>query len=309
MALSDAFHYLGVATSCYLLAQITQHLYCYLRPSSLQRYRAPGKESWALVTGASDGIGLGFAQELCKRGFNVFLHGRSREKLLRVQEQLRAEYPSAKTKIIVFDAAGPTDHIVEIAHDVGDAHLTVLINNVGGGDMVSPAFKRLEDMTQAEVQGVISLNAIFMTELTRVLLPILEKNEPSLIINISSASSTGLPWLSVYGSAKGYVDSFSNALNAEMRAEGRKVEVLGIRVGSTSTPKYPVATGLFTPTSRTMASAALDRVGCGRSLVWGYWGHAIQRTCFDWLPEKIVQAIITKYMKDLKNIDEKKKQE
>lgn len=87
------FYYTGLLTSLYLLSKLTNHIYIYhLRPSSLDRClhrhrrTTSGKESesrssssWALIT--ADGIGLAFAQELCARGFNVFLHGRNRDKL------------------------------------------------------------------------------------------------------------------------------------------------------------------------------------------------------------------------------------
>lgn len=156
---TSTFYYIGLLTSLYLLSKLTNHIYIhFLRPSSLDRYlhhnhhrttgptgSKNGKEtqegenesrSWALITGSTDGIGLAFAHELCARGFNVFLHGRNRNKLLKVQEQLALEYPSSKTKIIVFDAAsGPLHDVDRIADEIGDdddAHLTVLINNVGG---------------------------------------------------------------------------------------------------------------------------------------------------------------------------------
>ena len=80
--------FIGAATTCYWTIQLARHLYGYFRPTALPRYNLTGKDSWALVTGASDGIGFGFAQELSQRGFNVFLHGRDREKLIRRQQEL-----------------------------------------------------------------------------------------------------------------------------------------------------------------------------------------------------------------------------
>lgn len=79
----------------------------FLYPSALHRYLRDhhGRKSWALVIGASNGIGEGFAYELCSHGFNVVLHGRHVEKLTRIQEALRAEYPKSKVRIVVADAA------------------------------------------------------------------------------------------------------------------------------------------------------------------------------------------------------------
>src|ERR1700753_2924849 len=70
----------------------------FLRQSSLNRYLSDpdGRPTWALVTGASDGIGLGIAQELCARDVNVVLHGRDPTKLARVAKELTAMFPKRK---------------------------------------------------------------------------------------------------------------------------------------------------------------------------------------------------------------------
>ncbi|KAJ9268171.1 hypothetical protein DTO212C5_5713 [Paecilomyces variotii] len=305
-SVTDALTFAGAATSFYLFTQFARHLYIYLRPSSLDKYRSKDKQTWALVTGASDGIGLGFAQELCRRGFNVFLHGRNREKLLGIQERLKAEFPAAKTKIIVFDAGGSTEDIDAIAREVGDANLKVLVNNVGGQTGVSNTYKRLDEMTHHEVEYLLGLNARFTTHITRVLLPVLEKNEPSLVLNVSSIASAGFPWLSIYSASKGYIDSFSGALNAEMKAYGRNIEVMALRVGSVSTAAMDINANLFAPTGRTMASAALNRVGCGEHLVWGYWWHRLQGLGFDVLPRGVMLSAATGRLRQLKEDADRK---
>ncbi|GAD99185.1 short chain dehydrogenase/reductase, putative [Paecilomyces variotii No. 5] len=307
-SVTDTLTLAGAATSFYLFTQFARHLYIYLRPSSIGKYRSKDKETWALVTGASDGIGLGFAQELCRRGFNVFLHGRNREKLLGIQARLKAEYPAVNTRIIVFDAGGSTANIDAIAREVGDANLRVLVNNVGGQTGVSHTYKRFDELTHDEVEYLLSLNARFTTHITRVLLPILERNEPGLIMNVSSIASAGFPWLSIYSSTKGFIDSFSGALNVEMKACGRKIEVMALRVGSVSTAAMDVKANLFTPTARTMASAALNRVGCGEHLVWGYWWHRLQGLGFDVLPRGVMLSAVTGRLRQLKaDADRKEK--
>ncbi|KAL1963893.1 hypothetical protein VTN77DRAFT_7699 [Rasamsonia byssochlamydoides] len=311
MELPKIFSYLGAATFGVLLVTLVQEAYLYLRPSSMSRYRTPGKETWAFVSGASDGIGLGFAQELCRRGFNVFLHGRNREKLLRVQEQLRKAYPAVHTKIIVFDASNPSEEMDGIVREIGDVHLTVLINNVGGqgGVTLGSSYVRLQDYTHKQVQDLINVNVVFMVQLTRLLLPILQKNAPGLIINMSSAASFGMPWLTVYCAAKGFVNTFSKALAAEMRAEGQQIEVLGVIVGSVKTASNDVEEELFIPPARTMASATLDRVGCGRLIAWGYWLHRIQGIGFDILPLKLMQATATAHLRGLQRAEKQKQKQ
>jgi 17beta-estradiol 17-dehydrogenase / very-long-chain 3-oxoacyl-CoA reductase len=299
MELPKIFGYVGAATLGALLVRLLQELHLFLRPSSLSRYRTPGKETWAFVSGASDGIGLGFAQELCQRGFNVFLHGRNRDKLLSIQEQLRTTYPSVQTKIIVFDALNPNEDMDRIVREIGDAHLTVLVNNIGGCLLSGPPYVRLQNITYKQMNDMITVNTVFMTNLTRLLLPTLLKNAPGLIMNISSATSFGLPWLTVYAGTKGFVNSFSKSLAAEMRAEGEDVEVLAVIVGSVKTAGNDVDEGVFTPKARKMASASLDRVGCGWMVTWGYWLHRLQGIGFEILPLKVIQGMAANAEREL----------
>lgn len=302
--LKTPFSYIGAATISYLAVQVARHFYRYLRPSSLSRYNPRGKDAWALVTGASDGIGFGFAQELCKRGFNVFLHGRNHDKLLSKRDELLAEFPHANVRIIVFDAfKSSSEDLSWIAQEIGDARLTVLVNNAGGG--LKP-FELLADLTHEDVQATISLNATFTAQITRVLMPILENNSPSLILTVSSAAAYVMPTLTVYSGSKGFVESFTRSLQAEVTLEGKDVEVLGLRVANTNSQVNDVPVGLFTPTSRTLASAALNRVGCDGPLVWAYWPHSLQGLSFHLIPKNMLIRILGGRLRDLKRKAEAK---
>lgn len=295
-SITTAFTYIGAATTCYFGIQIARRAFWYIRPSSLPRYNPTGKDAWALVTGATGGIGFGFAQALCRRGFNVFLHGRNREKLLRRQQELQAQFPSIKTKIIVYDVTDLTEEVDNIVHEIGDAHLTVLINNVGGD---FSDFQKLSDKSYTNVRDTISLNITFMTQVTRLLIPGLEKNGPGLIMNISSVSSYGMPWISVYSGCKGYVDSFTKAIEAEMKVDGRPIEVLGIKVGNVQSQGNAIDVSWTNPSSLNMAESALNRVGSNSPMVYGYLPHALQGISFVLLPRNILIMIIVKAMRDL----------
>lgn len=308
MELQSVLYYIGVISSLYLLGLIGQHIYIFLRPSSLPRYLHGSKNgkdrgSWALITGATDGIGLGFARELCGHGFNVILHGRNRQKLLNVQEQLSREYPSSKTRIVVFDAGEPLS-IDEMIHEFGgrrdddkdgEVNLTVLINNVGGMISFPPeyhSYPELRDYTSSHVDNILNLNARFTAQLTRLLLPTLARNGPSLIMNISSSAAAGVPYLPIYGGAKGFIDSFTKCLKGEIMASGEDVEVLGIRLSRVKSGGNDVPLGFATPTSGRMARAALGRIGCGKTIVWGYWPHMMQMLVFEFLHEWVFQKVV-----------------
>lgn len=125
--------FLGLFTASYLLYRTTRLLYLhYLHRSSLARYQHPkdSKRAWALVTGASDGIGKGFAQELCQRGFNVVIHGRNENKLQGVADELRKQWPDASISIAVLDAYPITEKALdEMVASLSELPITVLVNN------------------------------------------------------------------------------------------------------------------------------------------------------------------------------------
>lgn len=305
MIFETLFQYCGLLTACFYLLQLFQSIYPFIRASSLPRYlRRPN--SWALITGASSGIGFGFAQELCSRGFNVIIHGRNRTKLERLKADLQRQFPDRSIRIAVADAmySDVAGSIKDIVSSLQDVHLTVLINNIGGiAGIVSPQFKTLARHTAEEIDATIKVNDVFATHITGALLPLLQKNQPSLVMNIGSVSARLImPYLSVYSAAKAYNEAFNNCLAAEMRAEGHDIEVLGIIVGSVRTEGRgsDISTSFFTPSARVMAKAALEKVGCGRNLVPGYLPHALQISFMGLVPEVLAKAFLEKEMRQLK---------
>lgn len=308
--LSTMLQLIGGATALSVTYQLSSWMYLYLRPSSLPRYHH-GKtgSTWALVTGASDGIGFGFAEALCQRGFNVLLHGRNPEKLTKVKKTLNEKYPSSQVQIVIADASkydADIQSVVSAAQTL-PGKLTVLINNVGGVPF-EPLYGGLHEVDQAHTDKIINLNLRFPTQLTCALLPTLIANEPSLVMNVSSmAALSGLPYLSIYSSAKAFNYTFSEGMRAEMSAEAENhdVEVLGIIVGNVMSQSNTVAVPLMTCDSAHMASSSLDRVGCGLPNVWGWWRHGVFFNVGQMLPSGLTQRETNKAIKQRKLEHEK----
>ena len=256
MDASRVFSTVGVVASIYLAIRFIRFAYLFTRPSSLHRYHH-GEHPWALVTGASDGIGYGFAQELAAKGFNVLLHGRNPAKLEKKKSQLTEEFPNVRFRIIVADAAEVSEKQIEdIVSRLKDLHITILVNNVGGSSILKP----LVDHTFAEMDYMLNVNARFPSQLTRAILPILSKSEePSLIINIGSlGTESGIPYSVTYSCCKALNMAFSKSLDIELRAEGQKVDVLGVPVGRvTEVVGYQEPASLFTPGAGTIVSVFL----------------------------------------------------
>ena len=292
--MQNVLYYIGALTSTYAFFRTCKFLHSQLRPSQLPRYLHGGnKDVWALVTGASDGIGQGFAQELCRQGFNVILHGRNKQKLEKVAAGLVSEYPSRQTQLFVADAGSP-DTFDNSLDMIKELNLTVLVNNVGGEGHLRTAFMPLHELTSEELETTINLNLGFTTQLTRALLPTLIRNEPSLVLNTGSVTVMGFPWLVAYSASKGFLASFSRALRTEMVAIGKDVRVHNLVVGSVSSGTRKVKTDPFCPSSRALAKAALRRAGAGSVNMVPWLGHRLQLFFLGMLPETLVQRSFIK---------------
>ncbi|GAB1741243.1 hypothetical protein NU219Hw_g6484t1 [Hortaea werneckii] len=278
----------------------------FIRTSSLHRLKeAPDASGppWALITGASDGIGKGFAQELCHEGFNVILHGRNAQKLAAVRAELLAQSPQRSVEIFILDAAGiATAHAgleALLQQRFGGLNLRLLVNNVATTTTTTTPslFATLTDRSATEIAQGIEGTAHFPTQITRAVLPLLHRHQPASILNIGSGvSELPAPYLTSYSAAKAYNKTFSANLAAELQAEEgwRGVEVLAVLVGmvATNTPATREASFLV-PSARRFARCCLGAVGCGRRVVWPYWPHAVQfGAMVGWLPEWVLERAV-----------------
>lgn len=260
-------------------------------------------------TGATDGIGRAFAEELCSHGFNVFLHGRNPQKLDALKKKLGDQYPNLEFRTLAMDAGkdinDPTA-FERAASELRKVNLKVLVNNVGGASGLL-SFVPLHERPLDEIQTIMDINARFPVQITKTLLPQLRDNTPALVLNVGSTSSEfGIPYLSVYAACKAANRAWSRALMSEMQAEGVDIEVLCLWISSVATDYVPRSASVFIPSARQMASYGLQKVGCGKSTVFGFWGHEIQANMFWALPEWIQIPAIVDIGKNEKIEDEER---
>lgn len=157
--------------------------YCLLPRRDLKGRYGGG---WALVTGASDGIGKAYAHELAKSGFDVILMARNQEKLDAVAKEIETEF-KVKTKVVIFDFSTLTDEtsatkLKEELEKLKYLDISVLVNNVGNAK-----FAKLHEQSIQDCLRQVSINVYAQTFMTNFLLPrLLERQNRSAIIDVSS---------------------------------------------------------------------------------------------------------------------------
>ncbi|KAM9440668.1 hydroxysteroid (20-beta) dehydrogenase 2 [Clarias gariepinus] len=270
-------YFLGGATALYYLLRwswliwkgIKVHLVSSIWQTDLREY---GK--WAVVTGATAGIGQAYAIELARRGLDVVLISRSQEKLARVAAEIESRY-RRQTRVIQADFTEGHSIYPAIEEQLKDLEIGILVNNVGmnyAGMLVN--FLDIPD-PEKRITEVINCNILSVTQMSRLVLPQMIERAKGLIINISSeASSNPQPMLTVYSATKIFVTYFSRCLHAEYQPRGIIVQcVIPFLVSTNMT--YNVKVSPLVKSSASFAREALNTVGYS-SFTSGCMTHALQ---------------------------------
>ncbi len=175
----------------------------------------------ALITGASAGIGLEFADQLAERGYDLVMVAR-RAGLLDQHASRLAKQHGIATETIVADLTTKPGLAAIEARLAADPAITLLINNAGFGGY--GPFATLDTFT---IDGLIEIHIRAVTRLTRAALPAMLERKSGAIINIASLLSLSgtlppnpLPHRAVYAGAKAYMLAFTQALTGEIAGSG-----------------------------------------------------------------------------------------
>jgi short-subunit dehydrogenase len=185
--------------------------------------------SYALITGASKGIGKAMAHELGRRQMNLLLVARSANELQSLSDELRKKY-SIQTDILAIDLSLP-----EASAQVKNWCLqkkyaiSVLINNAGYA-----VWGRFGQLDLLQMRNLMQLNMQTLVDLSYEMLPLLKQHPQSYILNIAStAAYQAVPTMSVYAASKAFVLVFTRGLRYELR--NSSVSVSCLSPGATST--------------------------------------------------------------------------
>lgn len=185
---------------------------------------------WALILGATEGIGKAFAIGAAERGMDVVLVGRREEKLKDLGEEISAKY-NVKHKVVKadFSEADSADLVINETKDldIGLMSFIACLHKLG----------KLQDSTIEEDLKILQVNVITFTKFMQHFSKLFGDRDRGAIINMSSLTAvTSSPYNSQYGACKAYILKMTEAVAYEFAKTNVDVEV--VTAGSTLTPSY-----------------------------------------------------------------------
>lgn len=215
---------------------------------------------YALITGASSGIGRQIAEILIDKGYNLILCARRGERLSELKEYGK----KAGVTVIPFcvDLSCPKNCVL-LHRYFSDVNITIVVNSAGfglyGDFDKNPIKKELE---------MISLNATGASLITRLFAKTMKKG---IILNVCSAAAfSSEPLMASYAASKAYLYSYSRAVNYELKKRGKSVRVVLLCPGAVNTEFDSVAgvsESLPGLTARKCAKIAIDGVDAGKEFI------------------------------------------
>jgi uncharacterized protein len=215
--------------------------------SSKEKSRLKNKYGeWAIVTGASLGIGLELATQLADAGFNLIINARNEERLLKVEQNLKGK--NIQVKSVVADLS-EKDGVGKIIDASQGLNVGLLINNAGFGTsglFVDSSLHSEINMLQVNCESVLSLTHYFVQKFRL-------QQRGGIIFMSSLVAFQGIPYAANYAATKAYIQSFAEALAIELKPF--YIDVLAVAPG-------PVDTGFGQRANMKMGkSASPDKLG------------------------------------------------
>jgi short-subunit dehydrogenase len=188
----------------------------------------------ALVTGASSGIGAIYADRLARRGYDLILVARNRERLEALAQRLTHETGRQVDRVVAdLNDRKDVGRIEEVLRS--NASITLLVNNAGVGSTAPLLHADIDKM-----EAMIGLNVTALTRLTYAAVPAFVAGGHGTIVNIASIVGVAPELLNgVYGGTKAFVLALSRSLHHELAGTGVRVQV--VLPGATATEFWNIA--------------------------------------------------------------------
>ena len=189
-------------------------------------------KEYALVTGASSGIGLEYARQLAAQGWNVIIVSNKDEENRKAAEELKSTYGVQALPVFLdLTDDGAADFLFDYVRQNG-LEVEILINNAG-----MLLFNQLDRTNPARLDTIVKLHCLTPTKLCRLFAPVMKEKGHGYILIMSSITAwTPFPTISHYAATKAYLKSFGQSLWYEMKDFG--VGVTTVFPSAVDTPLY-----------------------------------------------------------------------
>lgn len=255
--------------------------------------RPDWKGKWALVTGASAGIGRALAQELAQGGVNLVLTARRQDRLEALASELTAKQ-RIQTETFVADLAQPLapEAIFQFTQQKG-LRISLLINNAGFGqygELHATEMDRLVDMVQVNCTAVLQLTRLYLPEMVA-------RRSGDILIVASTAAFQAVPYISTYAATKAFDLYVAEGLAEEMQPYG--VRVCALCPGTTTSEfhelaGHPAHSKGREQSAETVARNGLEALAAGKSYVISGLGNYLGAHGERLVPRRFVTRIAAK---------------
>lgn len=270
-----------------------------LSGTNLRKYGKPG--TWAVVTGASDGLGKEFATQLAAKGFNLVLVSRTKSKLDTLAAEIKGKHASLETKTLAMDFSRDDDADYDaLAKLVSDLDVAILLNNVGQSHDMPVSFL---ETSRDELQNIVTINCLGTLKVTQAVVPVMKQRKKGLVLTMGSfAGWTPTPYLATYSGSKAFLQHWSSALASELAGDGVDVHLVLSHLVTTAMSKVR-RPSLLIPTARNFVRATLGKIGSGSyqnasSTYTPWWTHAVMLWFIETIPG-VFGPITIKVNKDM----------
>jgi len=255
------------------------------------RYGAgDNRPTWALVTGASAGLGTEFARALARDGFGVVLTARREDRLNALAAELARDF-GVPTRVVVADLseAKGADAVVDA---VADLEIALLVNNAGFGYR-----GRFDRQDTDRLREMVQVNCVAPVVLTSRLIPGMRaRGRGAVVISGSIAGRQPLPLHSVYGATKAFDQLFGEGVAAELCDDD--IDVLVLEPGSTET-EFPSIAGELAregDAPELVVREALSALGYQPSVIYGWFNWVRANAAMRLIPRTVAAIAAAKVM-------------